>query len=335
MVTIKDISKACGVSHSTVSKVLNGYPDVSEETVALVRRTAEEMGYTPNAAARLLKTNRSHNIGVLFVDQLQSGLRHDYFSAVLNDFKNEAECGGYDLTFISQNLGGSSMSYLEHCRYRNCDGVIIACVDFEDPAVRELVGSDIPVVTVDHVFDQRGAVVSDNVKGMQDLVTHVYEKGHRRIAYIHGEMTSVTRSRLASFCHTCEELGAEVPEAYIRPARYRDPTSSAQATQALLSLPVPPTCILYPDDFSYLGGRNQLEAMGLSVPDDISVAGYDGIYLSQALRPILTTIRQDTERLGSHAARMLIEAIEQSRTHLPRQELIPGELLIGGSVKQL
>ena len=68
MVTIKDISKACGVSHSTVSKVLNGYPDVSEETVALVRRTAEEMGYTPNAAARLLKTNRSHNIGVLFVD---------------------------------------------------------------------------------------------------------------------------------------------------------------------------------------------------------------------------------------------------------------------------
>ena len=335
MVTIKDISKACGVSPSTVSKVLNGYSDISQKTADLVYQTALSLGYTPNAAARLLKTNRSQNIGVLFVDQMRSGLSHEYFSGILNSLKEEAEAGGYDVTFISQNLGGRSMSFLEHCRYRKCDGVIIACVEFSDPAVLELVNSDIPVVTIDHVFDQRGAVVSDNVQGMIDLVNYIYEQGHRDVAFIHGEMTSVTRNRLAGFHTACERLGLRVPDAFVKQARYHDPDSSARATRELLSEKKRPTCIIYPDDFSFLGGANQLEAEGLSVPGDISVAGYDGILLSQVLRPTLTTLRQDTDAIGRRAARMLLEEIEKPKTFIPRQELIPGCLLPGGSVKKL
>ena len=335
MITIKDISRACGVSPSTVSKVLNGYPDISRDTVDQVIRTAERMGYTPNAAARQLKTNRSNNIGVLFVDQMRSGLRHEYFSAVLNALKEEAERSGYDITFISQDLGGRSMSYLDHCRYRKCDGVIIACVDFSDPGVLELIASDIPVITVDHVFDQRSSVISDNVKGMTDLVTYIYNKGHRRIAFIHGELTSVTRNRLAGFHRTCARLGLDVPEDFVKPARYHDPESSALATRELMEKKARPTCIIYPDDFSFLGGRNQLESMGLSIPEDVSVAGYDGIFLAQALRPALTTVHQDTEELGRRAARRLIEAIEQPKTYIPHMELIPGGLIPGDSVKDL
>lgn len=335
MVTIKDISKACGVSPSTVSKVLNGYTDISRDTVEQVFRTAEAMGYTPNAAARMLKTNRSNNIGVLFVDQMQSGLRHEYFSAMLNSVKDEAERRGYDITFISQNLGGRRMSYLDHCRYRKCDGVIIACVDFSDSAVLELIGSDIPVVTVDHVFDQRGAVLSDNVGGMEELVTYIYDQGHRSIAFIHGEMTSVTRNRLAGFFRTCEKLGVSVPEEYVRPGRYHDPDTSAKATRELLSLKNRPTCIIYPDDFSFIGGRNCLAAEGLSIPEDVSAAGYDGIYMSQVMRPALTTLQQDTDALGRRSAEMVIDAIENRRTYLPSQELIPGKLLPGETVKKL
>lgn len=335
MVTIKDISRACGVSPSTVSKVLNGYTDISRDTVELVFRTAGEMGYTPNAAARMLKTNRSNNIGVLFVDEMRSGLRHEYFSAVLNSLKEEAESRGYDITFISRNLGGRPMSYLEHCRYRKCDGVIVACVDFSDELVLELIHSDIPVVTVDHIFDQRGAVISDNVRGMEELVTYIYDQGHRSIAYIHGEMTSVTRNRLAGFYRACETLGISVPEGFVRPARYHDPESSARATRELLSLKERPTCIIYPDDFSFIGGRNALTAEGLSIPEDISVAGYDGIYLSQVIRPALTTLEQDTHTLGRRSAQMVIDAIENRRTYLPRQEMIPGRLLPGASVKKI
>ena len=91
MITIKDITKKCGVSPATVSKALNGYDAISPETAALVRRTAKELNYMPNAAARLLKTNRSHNIGVLFIDDSMSGLTHEYFSHILNSVKEEAE----------------------------------------------------------------------------------------------------------------------------------------------------------------------------------------------------------------------------------------------------
>ncbi|MFY9214218.1 MAG: LacI family DNA-binding transcriptional regulator [Tissierellaceae bacterium] len=335
MVTIKDISKACGYSVSTVSKALNNSPEIGERTKELIRKTASEMGYLPNAAARLLKTNRSNNIGVLFVDEMQSGLRHDYFSAVLNSLKEGAESLGYDITFISHNIGNVPMTYYEHCKYRNCDGVIIACVDFNDPGVIELINSEIPVVTIDHIFNDSTAILSDNLKGAEALVNHIYEFGHRKIAFIHGENTSVTQRRLAGFYKTCQKLGIEIPDYYIKEARYHDPRSSGLATRELLGLKDPPTCIMYPDDFSFIGGMNEIEKHGLSIPDDISVVGYDGIYLSQVLRPRLTTYRQNTEELGRKAAENLVEAIENKKTYIPKQIWVEGELLVGDSIKRI
>ena len=335
MVSMKDIALKCGVSVATVSKALNGQQDIGSDTRERIVRAAAEMGYTPNAAARMLKTNRSHNLGVLFVDEMNSGLRHEYFSAMLNSFKDEAEKLGYDITFISRSLGEPAMSYLEHCRYRKCDGVVIACVDFGDPSVVELMQSEIPVVTVDYLFDQRSAVISDNVSGMSEMVRYIIAQGHRDIAYIHGEMTSVTHNRLAGFYRSCEAAGIKVPDDYVRAARFHDPATSARVTGELLALKRPPTCIIYPDDICVLGGRSELESRGLSIPDDVSVAGYDGALLSEALRPPLTTVRQDTDTLGKRAATLLVEAVENPKTHLPRQELIPGLLIPGGTIRKL
>ncbi len=197
MVTIKDISKRCNVSPATVSKALNGYEDISKETIELVKRTAQEMHYMPNAAARQLKTNISHNIGVLFVDDTMCGLTHEYFSAILNSTKEEAERLGYDITFISQNIGGEKISFAEHCRYRKCDGVVIASVDFYNPGVVELMRSDIPTVTIDFAADNLNCVMSDNVDGTYSLVNYLAGKGHRKIAFIHGEHTSVTEKETA------------------------------------------------------------------------------------------------------------------------------------------
>ena len=111
-ITIKDVAKRCGMSISTVSKVFNGYPDISEETRQQVMRLARDMGYQPNALARALKTNRSYNLGVLFVDDNTSGLMHPFFAAMLNAFKSEAEAKGYDITFINHKIGASDMTFL-------------------------------------------------------------------------------------------------------------------------------------------------------------------------------------------------------------------------------
>ena len=204
MPSLKDLAKECGVSVATVSKALNGQPDIAPATRERICAAARRMGYLPNAAARALKTNRTYNLGVLFVDEKQSGLTHEYFSAVLDSFKVEAEKRGYDITFINHNISGKSMSYLEHCHYRGVDGVVIACVNFYDPQVVELVNGDVPVVTIDHVFNNRMAILSDNVVGTKALVQQAWACGHRRIAFIHGEKTAVTENRLAGFYQACE-----------------------------------------------------------------------------------------------------------------------------------
>lgn len=333
MVSMKDIALRCGVSVATVSKALNGQPDIGEETRARIAATAKEMGYMTNSAARALKTNRTYNLGVLFVDERRSGLTHEYFSAMLESFKVEAENHGYDITFINHNVGGKPTSYLQHCLYRGVDGVVIACVDFNDARVRELVESQIPLVTIDRVFDNRLAILSDNVQGVSTLVRHVYDKGHRKIAFLHGERTSVTNNRLIGFHRTCEELGLEIPEEYIIECVYHDPDRCAEATRQLLSLPDPPTCILFPDDFSYIGGMNVLLEAGLRIPEDISAVGYDGIHLAKVMR--LTTYSQNAAALGRTAAERLISLIEHPKTTVLDRIMVQGGLLEGNSVKDI
>ena len=332
MSSLKDLAQECGVSVATVSKALNGQSDISEATRTRVREAARRMGYVPNMAARSMKTNRTYNIGVLFVDERQSGLAHEYFSAVLDSFKVRVEQLGYDITFINRNLGGKTMTYLEHCHYRGVDGAVIACVDFTDPQVIELVNSDVPVVTIDHVFNNRMAVLSDNVAGLSALVRTAYSQGHRRIAFIHGERTAVTENRLAGFYKSCDELGLEVPDVYVREGIYHDAARCAQETKALLALPQRPTCIIFPDDFSAMGGYSAIQQAGLHIPQDISVMGYDGIYLSRVMSPKLVTYQQNTMMLGRTAADKLVQMVEHPRVTLAEQLLVTGKLLDGSSV---
>ena len=336
MVSMKDLAAACNVSIATVSKALNDQHDVSAKTKEMVRRKAKELGYFPNSAAKALKTNRSHNIGVLFVDEAQSGLTHDFFANVLDSFKRTIELRDYDLTLVNcSKVHSNSMSYLDRARYRGFDGVAIACIDFRDPEVVDLVDSNIPVVTIDYIFNNRIAVISDNVKGMRDLVTYVYQMGHRKIAYIHGNNSSVTNARVSSFFTTCTQLEIEVPDEYIKQADYRDTEGAYLKTMELLDLKDPPTCILYPDDFAGFGGMNAIRERGLRIPEDISVAGYDGIRIGRHIMPKLTTIRQDTKMIGKLAAENLIKLIEHPRSTIIRPIVVEGALYKGCTVADI
>lgn len=241
---------------------------------------------------------------------------------MLNGLKIQAEKLGYDITFINTCFENRKMSYYEHCRYRNFEGVVIVCANFDDPDVIELMNSEIPVVTIDYVHHNCTAVTSNNIQGMEDLVKYIYSQGHRKIAYIHGqEGSSVTRDRLASFYRTIDELGLEIPDTYVRTADYLETKGAAKQTRELLNLEAPPTCIIYPDDTSLIGGRNVIIEMGLRIPRDISVAGYDGTMISQLLYPKLTTIRQNTEIIGSEAATRLIGTIENREQLSLRESL--------------
>lgn len=335
MVSMKDVARSCGVSIATVSKALNGSNDVSKRKKAEIRKVANDMGYLPNVSAQALKTKRTYNLGILFMDEAHSGLTHDYFSGIIESFKVTAEERGYDLTFLNNNKKCRRYSYYEHCRYRGLEGIVVACIDFGDPEVRELTSGKVPLVTIDHVVDGKSAVVSDNVQGMRELAQYICGRGHRRIAYIHGLDSYTTRARLGSFYQVLREKNIEIPEGYVKQAAYRDTAAVGRVTGELLDLPEPPTCILCPDDFSALGCINRIHERGLRIPEDVSVAGYDGITFSQVLEPKLTTLRQDVLRIGRMAAETLIGHVECPEAARPERIVIPGKLLPGASVKDL
>lgn len=335
MISMKDIAKECGVSIATVSKALNGHSDIGEATKKMVCDTAKRLGYLPNSSARALKTNRTYNLGVLFVDDDESGLCHDYFSHVLNSFKVTAEDKGYDITFIGRKTAASYMTYYEHSLYRGIDGVVIATVNYNDKEVIELLDGRLPVVTIDYEYKNRTAVLSDNVLGMRQLVSYICSLGHKRIAYICGNDTAVTRVRVQSFIDTMRDNGIEVPHDYIRHGVYRDAEVTSRLTAELLSMKEKPTCIIYPDDLSAFGGINMIKSFGLSIPGDISVAGYDGLNIAKILEPKLTTIEQDSLSLGREAALHLINQIEKPEEFHAERIVVEGKLLTGNSVCRL
>jgi DNA-binding LacI/PurR family transcriptional regulator len=336
MVSIKDIASACNVSIATVSKALNNHKDVSEATKIRISEAAKKMGYLPNSQARALKTNRTYNLGVLFTERAQSGLTHNYFGVVLDSLKKEAEFNGYDITFISQNIGDNRMTYYEHCIYRNVDGVVIVCAaDYEDVGITELLNSNVPTVMIDYMADNTPSLVSDNVEGIATLVDYVYNKGHRKIAYIYGNPSRVSYLRLQSFKESLKRHKLDIRDEYLIEGDFHNPKLTESLTEKIMNYRDPPTCIFLPDDFSAIGALNTFEKLGLSVPDDISVVGYDGIMLSQVINPRLTTYKQDAVRLGSEAAHRLISLIKKEISPDEEPYCVKGCLLEGLSVKDL
>ena len=340
MVSMKDIAKKCGVSVATVSKALNGQKDIGEETRKRICAIADELGYKANFVARALKTNRSFNLGMLLMDEHHNGLHHEYFSTILEGFKAEAESHGYDITFINAHVGDEPNSYIKHIRYRGLDGVMVAYVDPNDPRIRELAASNIPMVTVEYTFEGHTSVMSDNLNGVNALVRYAYGKGHRKIAYIHGEDNATTEGRLAGFHKACRDLRLEISPEYIVPGAYQDPDLCEKATRQLLQLPVPPTCILFPDDFSFIGGHNALLEAGRVIPTldfekkrSISAMGYNGFSLAKMIN--LTTYSRNAALIGRTAAQRLIQRIEHPDEFQPEQIQICGKLVEGNTVEDI
>ena len=331
MVSIKDIARECNVSVATVSKALNDHNDISSQTKERVRKTAAKLGYTTNVAARALKTNRTYNLGVLFADE-NVGFGHEYFSIILESFQREAEKSGYDITFINHAIAGKETTYLKHVEYRNLDGIAIMTADFENPEIVELARSGHPVVTIDYVFDGCAAVLSDNTRGLDAIVRYLHSMGHRKIAFIYGEPTFVTRERLGSFRGACMHLGIDVPEEYVVAGHYHDIEDCGRKTAQLLDLPDPPTAIIFPDDYSSVGGQEEIARRGLSIPNDISAVGYDGINMAKIMK--LTTYEQNTKELGQLAARKLLQLINEPELP-PETSVVSGRMFVGRTVKKL
>lgn len=335
MATILELSKRCGVSVSTVSKALNGYTDISDKTRDIVIKTANEMGYFPNANARALKLKKTYNIGVLFSTYTTLGLRNDYFAHILSALREETSQCGYDITFIEHHIGRRKMTYLEHCQYRHFDGVCIVCADYENEEVIKLVESDFPVVTIDYAFPSTYSIISDNYNGMKQMANHIIRQGHKKVALIHGSKSRVTRNRIEGFYDAMKEKDIPVPKEYVLEGQYRNPSLSEELAVHLLKLEDMPTCIIAPDDQSAVGVINAIRRQGLQPVKDISIAGYDGLESQQLIGVKLTTVKQERENIGREASRKLIQMIEHPQERLMDTVYMKQTLLIGNSIRKI
>lgn len=311
MTTIYDIAKKIGMSPTTVSKALNNYSDVSAKTKEKVLRVSKEMGYVPNLTARSLKTNRSYLVGVMFSENIGIGLEHQYFSVVLENFRKKMGAFGYDTIFINKTIGEQEVGYLEHCKYRNVDGVFVITADGDDIDINTFNESHIKCITTDMFIEGLPVVLSENVQGAKDAVEYLYSKGHRKIGHITGPLNTIAGGeRHKGFCEQLKELELANTE-YIEEARQFTYDDGYAAVNRLLNRvgEEHPTALLVSADIMAMGVIDALKEKGLSIPDDISIIGFDDLEMIRYVTPKLTTIRQNKEMLGMKIAESLYRLI--------------------------
>jgi LacI family transcriptional regulator len=321
---------------ATVSRVLNDYDDVSATTRERVLKLAEELEYTPTAAARTLVTKRSHVVGVVLSTGVDHpDIQHPFFQEVLVGLKRRLGTGGYDLLLLANEESGNAFgthSYLQRCRHHRVDGVVLMGADAREPDVQTLARSVIPCVAVDLdlVGRRTGFVVSDNTRGAGLALDHLHGLGHDRIATITGPTdTRAGMDRLVGYREGLARLGLPYRDDYVREGDFYFDSGEA-AMHDLLSLPEPPTAVFAASDLMAAGAIRAIEQAGLTVPADIAVVGFDDIQLAAMMQPALTTIRQDKLGLGSAAAEALLRMIELDGAPPPGITL-PVELVVRAS----
>ncbi|MFO7611140.1 MAG: LacI family DNA-binding transcriptional regulator [Clostridia bacterium] len=338
MPTIYDIAKAAGVSPATVSKVFNGYKDISKKTKDKVMAVVADMEYVPNPTARSLKTNKSYLVGVMFSEDLGIGLEHQYFSVVLESFREVIGSYGYDTVFINNTLGKNKMGYLEHCKYRNVDGVFIITAQPDDIDVEKLLASKIKCVTTDIRYKDTPLIASDNEGGSVMAVKYLYSMGHRRIAHIAGPRdTRAGHERYVGYLEGLRKVGLQYDELYFAEASWYDFQETYNLTKNFMrkfSNKNRPTAIYVGADIMAIGAMQALESIGMKVPGDVSVVGFDDIEMAQHTSPALTTIYQNKELIGKTVADTLNKLMNDEKvdSHLPR---IPVSVVERASVMKI
>ncbi len=325
MVTLKDVAARCGVSVSTVSRVMNGVNLISAERAEVIRKTAREMGYLPNVVARTLKTNRSWVVGVLY----ELPFTHAYYSLVLEEFRARAEKAGFDILLLSRTDRNGKVDYSDQALSRYMDGIAIVYADFGEEGVGRLLNGRIPVVSLDDTDRACSAVMTDYRSATERMVQEAFARGHRRIAFLHGEIGVPTRCRMEGYADGLREAGLPFREEYQRLVPFGHPEIAAREIRELMAAENRPDCVLFSDDYLARGALRLLEKDGIRAPRDFSCMGFDGIPYDGTDLPALSTWRQDVGGLAEAMMNTLLSDIGNEAIQTPECHMIPGEWVPG------
>lgn len=331
--TIRDVAARAGVSHQTVSRVINGNGLVAAGTRERVLQAIQELEYVPSALARGLSSDRTHTLGMVGADV------SDYFFAQAVAGA-EAEARKHGLFLVIGSLepaaDGDERGYLRLMLERRVDGLVLARPVL-DPGMGALLASlaeRLPLVVIAARLHLPGVdtVEVDNRQGGLDATRFLIEQGHRGIATITGPLAwPHARDRLASYRVALRRAGLKADPALVARCRDWGLESGRKAAAHLLETGQPFTAIFAHSDLLALGAITELRARGLRVPEDVAVVGYDDIPVASFVDPPLTTIRQPMRQVGARAVEILLDKIAAVRSHVasrPGRHLLRAELVV-------
>lgn len=327
--TSKDVAKLAGVSRTTVSYVINdksgGNVRISDETRQKVWDAVKTLSYQPVSAAQMLRTNRS-NILAVMIPRVENPFYPHFAAAV----QSAAEAENYDvMIFTTRNNYEREQELLDVLLRRGIDGVITQSYQWASEDLDRLVKAGIGVVihgtNPTHPFVDN--INLDEAQAAEELITHLINQGHRRIATIAGPGTFwAGQLRKQGYLNALEKHNIPVDTDLILETRFRR-GNGAQAMQTFLGLPDPPTAVFGANDLVAVDALLYAVDAGLSVPDDIAIVGFDNIPEATIVRPKLTTVHKDVNELGAAAAKMLIERINCGEPLPARQKMLDYEII--------
>lgn len=331
MVTLKDISKKSGYSVTTISKVLNNYSDIPPKTKKKILNICDEMGYIPNSSARSLRSQKSFTIGVIFGEVTGLGLQHPLFSKILESFKNAVEEEGYDIMFLSNKGSNARGSYLEHSIRKQVDATFVLTADHGSKEMMDLYKSEIPIVVIDYRSDDVCNITSNNRQGIFQAIEYLKQLGHTQIGTIHGgEFLEIGRLRKDIFREAMTHYGLEFNEKYNAFGNFFSKQDGYNAMKEILLRDAQPTAIFCASDMILFGAMEAINDVGKRVPEDFSLIGFDGIDIGQLLSPRMTTVKQDTDRMGEIAAEKILHMIHDKEHRQIRETIeVDTQFIIG------
>jgi LacI family transcriptional regulator len=308
--TLEEVARLAGVSRSTVSRVINNEPNVSPETRERVLDAIQKSGYRPHAVARSLVTNRTHIIGMVISESVTTLFTDPFFPLLLRGATEACNAHQYQLmlSLFTARSGGQEM-YERVLRNGYLDGVIVTSASLDDPLIPQLLRDSIPLVSVGRYPDPRVHYVDvDNVGGAQMAVEHLIRLGHRRIGVITGRLDMAAgQDRLEGYRQALQAHKIPVEDALIAEGDF---TEGSGITAMRQLLKASPTAVFAASDIMAIGALRELIEVGMEVPGDIALVGFDNIPVSGVVQPPLSTVRQPIERLGAMAVDVLIDLLD-------------------------
>ena len=331
--TLADVARLAGVVTMTASRALNGTGYVSDAMRRRVLKAATKLDYRPNMVARQLKSRRLSAIGVVLPD-----IANPFSTELIGGVKQIFDEGGYSVFIAtsSRSVQQEAASLRAFVDYR-VDGLVVATrgTQMGDEVLRNLVRRGMPTVTIGRPAQVAGmdSVTADHWQGAFDIVNHLISLGHSRIAFIGiSPADGLSLRRYRGYAAALEQAGIPlVPEYTVGP-----PEAPAFATQEdgfdgmmnLAGLSRGPTAVFARNDFAAIGALRAAHKLGMRVPDDVAIAGFDNIPLAGFTTPPLTTVEQPIAQQGAAAARLLLDRIEKRYTGTARRLSMPCQLIV-------